>query len=210
MREWWLSGLWCGPCGAGAPVDHTNSHMKTAATRITWRVRFGLLMGSDKVRKGGQSKKYNQRLKAAETAFEATQKSLQAETARQQRIIEKNLILSELLYCADRLQSVYEKHLAWLETGGSGQQQPGSSRACDHHEHSCMQQVRMGQQMELHDDAHWVIYLLETATWEQLQHVLAMTTADWVEYHRQYCGDLIRLFEVSLRCPEVQVGENIR
>jgi hypothetical protein len=167
-------------------------------------------MGSDKVKKGVQSKIYNQRLKAAETALKATQKSLQTETARQQRIIEQNLILSELLHCADRLQSVYKKHLAWLETDGS-RQQPAGNRPCDHLEQdSCMQQVQMGQQMELQDDAHWVIYLLETATWEQLQHVLAMTTADWVEYHRQYCGDLIRLFEVSLRCPEVQVGDCVR
>jgi hypothetical protein len=38
--------LWCGTRGAGAPVDHKNIHMNSAATRITWRVRFGLLMGS--------------------------------------------------------------------------------------------------------------------------------------------------------------------
>ena len=50
-----------------------------------------------------------------------------------------------------------------------------------------------------------MLYLLERATYEQVQQAQSMSCTDWGHYHRDYCNELIRLMEVTKRCPEVQV-----
>lgn len=54
--------------------------------------------------------------------------------------------------------------------------------------------------------AHWVLYCLETATWQQLQLALSDRREDWQGYLNRYFQKLVVLSEISGRAPTVQAA----
>lgn len=94
------------------------------------------------------------------------------------------IALHDTVYAQEQLTIIYEKHQKWLLAGGP---------------HGCPQQENLPD-----TDAHWVLYCLATATWEQLQQALSMTADDYNSYQRVYISELLELTEISKRCPELQ------
>jgi hypothetical protein len=155
-------------------------------------------MGQPKGKLGSASgrtnkkREYNLTLLRAEQELAAVQKAYAEEQQRFSETQEKIMILAEMLDIQDRAAAVYEKHQHWMAAGGPTEAHP--------------EQAPVGLQQLGADRPRWVMFLLETATWEQQQRALSMSTADWCAYHRQYCADLRELLEVKNKCPEVQVG----
>lgn len=168
-------------------------------------------MGSESAprarKRASREKQYNKALKTVEQTLAATQRDLEEKRQQQELCIERNLVLSELLYCSERLQNIYQKQLAWLAAAeGDTPDTTGphsSAASSDPAQPGQINSKLLDEQLQ--QDAHWVLYLLETATCEQVQQARRMTCADWGHYHRDYCNELIRLMEVTKRCPEVQV-----
>lgn len=136
-----------------------------------------------------RKREYNASCKRAEQELEAVQRALQEQQQQYERIQEKNMILAELIYVQERTTAVYEKHKRWMAAGGPTE-----------HEDQQQLQQRVCQQV----GAHWVLYALETATWEQLQTALSWDCADWIKYLNRYFKQLCYLAEIDRRDPEMQ------
>jgi len=136
-----------------------------------------------------EGRKRNCALKTVEDLLASWQRTLAEELQRQQEILETNIILAENLYTLERLQAVYDQHQRWLAAGGPVPDNQGQQGA----------QKQQQTRQTAHADAHWVLYLLETASWEQLQVSRRMTVADWGAYQNTYCKELLLLMELSHR-----------
>jgi len=144
--------------------------------------------GSSKGR--ARKREYNASCKRAEQELEAVQRALQEQQQQQyEQIQEKNMILAELIYVQERTTAVYERHKRWLAAGGPTELE---------------NQQQLQQRVRAQIGAHWVLYLLETATWEQLQLALSWDCEDWINYLNKYFKQLCYLAEINRREPEMQ------
>lgn len=139
--------------------------------------------------KRSEGRRRNCALKTVEDLLASWQQTLAEEQERQQELLETSIILAENLYALERLQAVYDQHQHWLAAGGPAPDNQGQQGA----------QQQQQPRQAAHDDAHWVLFLLETASWEQLQMARRLTVAEWGAYQNTYCKELLLLLELSHR-----------
>jgi acetolactate synthase small subunit len=150
---------------------------------------------------------YLQPLKAVEAQVAILQQELKVQRQQHHDAIERNLVLAELNYTQERLQAIYNKHVQWLQCSDTAEQSFAvSSSAPD----GLPLDGSNAAEPWAVQDARWVMFCLETASKEQVQQALTMTSADWSTFQRQLCEDLIGLMEIDKRSPEVQVRAELR
>jgi hypothetical protein len=136
-----------------------------------------------------RKREYNATVKRAEQELAAVLKAYAEAQQAYTNAHETNMILAEMLDMQECMAAVYQKHLRWMAAGGPTEAWPEQEAV-----------------LLADDRPSWVMFLLETATWEQQQRALSMSTDDWMLYHRQFIADLQELMEINSKCPDVQVG----
>jgi hypothetical protein len=132
-------------------------------------------------------------VRAAEQQLQALQNALAAEQLKREEFVEQSIVLADMLHVRDFMKELCEKHRGWLQAGG-----PTAQELQEQH----------GVPQPQGEGPHWVLNLVHSATWEQLQQALAMTADDWTANLNCYYALLVDLLEWSKKCPDIAAHNN--